>query len=242
MPYYKRASQLHNTLTSFLHYYANRDDYEVVIVADGKNAKVPILDSELRKVVDYFKTDIPITLFQYSESVINPSVLFNKAFELRKGDILIITNPECFHKVDILSGLDKEFEKSKFIYVVCACESSKVNSRWISKFEDFKYDRHMWYQHSEYRNACYHFCTVMTAGSYALIGGFDEMFAKGLCFDDDDFRDRVRQSGMKFVIRDDLVVVHQKHDKDHLKMKGYRQLWLRNKQLYERTHHVKYQE
>ena len=38
MPYYKRLGQLHYTLVSYVHYYKNRDDYEVVIAEDAKNA------------------------------------------------------------------------------------------------------------------------------------------------------------------------------------------------------------
>lgn len=242
MPYYKRAGQLHNTLTSFLYHYSDRDDYEVIIVADGKNHTTAILNEQLNKVVDFFKADIKIILNNYEEAVINPSVLFNRAAKLASGDIFIVTNPECFHMSNILAGLDNEFNNGRFIYVVCACESSKENNLWIEKFSDFQYVHHIWYQHSLHRNALFHFCNVLRRGDYFLIGGFDERFAKGLCFDDDDFREKVKDSGMKIIIRDDLLTIHQRHKKEHLKMKNYRQLWLRNKQLYERIHKVAYHE
>lgn len=236
MPYYKRASQLHNTLTSFLHHYFNRNDYEVVIIADGKNHTTAVLNGEINKVVKFFEKDIPIVFRNYESAVINPSVLFNRAAKLSNGKYLIVTNPECFHMNDVLAGLDEEFEKDKYAYVVCACESSKKNSMWIEKFEDFKYTHHMWYQHSEHRNECYHFCNAISRSMYFLIGGFNEQFANGLCFDDDDFRERVKDGQLHFVIRDDLLVIHQHHAKDHLKMKGYKKLWLHNKKLYERLH------
>jgi hypothetical protein len=236
MPYYNRAIQLHNTLVSFLYHYAGRDDFEVVIVADGKNATNQVFDTELNGVIEFFRQDIPIKYSVFEKAVTNPSKLFNRAAEMAEGEVFVVTNPECFHHTNILVGFDEEFAKHYRPYVVCACMHTKEAVAKVNRYEDFKYKPSKWYQHSQHRNLCYHFCNAISRRDYFLIGGFFEEFDKGVCFDDDDFRESVKEAGLNFVTRDDLLVIHQLHKKVHTRIKGYKKLLNTNKALYERRH------
>lgn len=210
MPYYKRLDHLHNTLISFIHHYENRDDYEVVIAEDAKNANYMNEHEDLVLLVKEFSEKIKIKHFITETKAYNPAPFYNEAVRVAKGSFLIITNPECFHKSNILNGLDHSFEKDNDIYVVCACQSVNANLN-IKKFEDLKYTFHMWYQHSQHRNVMYHFCTAMSKENYEKLGGFDEEFGQGISCEDIDFIERIKKSSMKIVVRDDLLVYHINH-------------------------------
>src|SRR3990167_849071 len=107
-PYIERAVQLHNTLISFVHHYHGRDDYEVIIVEDAKNSSEE--SARLAQLVLLFFNKINISLHLPKIEATNPSMLFNYAAEKSTAEYFIISNPECFHKTDILKGLDDEFE------------------------------------------------------------------------------------------------------------------------------------
>jgi len=46
-----------------------------------------------------------------------------------------------------------------------------------------------------------------------VAGGFDDRYADGIAYDDNAFRDRVARAGIPFAVRDDILVLHQWHDK-----------------------------
>ncbi len=133
----------------------------------------------------------------------------------------VITNPECRHDADILAGLDAIFAANGNAYVVCSCESLDSKGRHF-----------MWYQHSQRRNCCYHFCTALTRENWHRVGGFDERYADGIAYDDNDFRESVRAAGLQFVVRDDLKTTHLWHPKPHLELPNKAQLEARNKAIY----------
>lgn len=218
MPYYNRHIQLVETLQSFQQY--KRDDFEVILIEDDKNVQNAVYHQLLLKIIHQFNT-IKITHLRHLEASISPVTMFNMAAKVAKGQYLILTSPECRHEVDILSGLDIEFDNNIKSYVICACQS-------LNKNDSF----HMWYQHSIHRNAKYHFCSAISRSSYFLIGGFDEQYKDGYCFDDDDFRDTIKKEGIPFVERDDLFVSHQAHDKGYRPI-NWEVLWNKNKKIYE---------
>lgn len=218
MPYYDRISQLDYTLKSFQRY--ERDDFEVIIVEDKKaNLK---MHRDLVSIIGIHAMKIKGELKVISSSVgeYNPATAFNEGVAVAKGEFIILTSPEIYHETDILTGLDYEFTKSSEVYVICACMA--INAKGFYQ---------QWYQHSEYRDARYHFCSALSAVNYLKIGGFDQDFTSGYGYDDDDFRDRVINVGIPFIIRDDLLTIHQFHNK--VRPHDWRMRLNRNKQLYE---------
>ena len=219
MPYYNRAEQLHNTLVSFVRFYRNRKDFEVILIVDSK--QIPMMLCDLNRTVDIFSEELVIKLYKGdSRRIYNPVTAFNIGVTYSSGEYLILTNPECEHEGDILCELDSIYNKNS-PYVVCGCKSLK---------KDRSFDR--WYQHSKHRPENYHFCSVITKEDYNKIGGFNEDYAEGYGYDDNSFRDRVWNSGIPFVVRDDLVVLHQFHEK--VKSSDWRSRLDRNKKLYEK--------
>jgi hypothetical protein len=162
------------------------------------------------------------------DDCVNPSKAYNQGVRESSGQFIILTSPEVYHKSNILLGLDKEFSKNPDQYVVAACESLKKSG-----------DHHMWYQHSQHNNRMFHFCTSLSRLKYDEIGGFDENYAKGYCFDDDDFIRKIQQANIFIKIRDDLLTFHQYHDR-HVMDKDYRKLWKINRDYFEKKWKCKY--
>ena len=200
MPYFNRLRQLDKTLSSFVRFYSERTDFELIIVDDLKSSKQETID--LFNLIQIYSKFFPVCYVKYMFNTYNPAPKFNFGAVSAKGEFLVVTNPECLHYVDILYGFDKEFDKSMYAYVVCGCKALK---------EDGTFDR--WYQHSELRNKEYHFCSCLSSENYRRIGGFNEDYKDGWGYDDDSFRIRLKHAGIPFVLRDDLLVHHQYHDK-----------------------------
>lgn len=219
MPYYNRASQLGNTLSSFCALYAERNDFEILLVEDAKNSSSMNMHNAFWSVVNVYKQKLNIRVLENTYNSVSPVLAFNYGVSQAVGSFVVLTNPECMHSVDVLKGFDDEFEKNEDCYVVCGCEARKQNGAFD-----------MWYQHSVHRNVCLHFCTAISRTLFMLLHGFPPEFDGGYCFDDDAFRERVKRAGIPFVLRDDLLVIHQWHSKE--RPANWRSLWIRNKELY----------
>jgi len=218
-PYYDRLPQLKRTFISFVDKYTHRSDWEVIIVEDSKQTEQQ--SQELEDFLLSVKEHIPfIWIKSQAKNAYNPSQAFNEGVQVSIGDIIILSNPECSHTTDILSGLDEEFEKDPDCYVVCSCLALKE-----------KKGENKWYQHSKYRNECYHFCSAISQANFKSIQGFDERYTQGYGYDDNSFRDKVKRAGLHFVLRDDLLVLHQWHSK--VRPINYKELLYRNRRLYE---------
>ncbi len=68
-----------------------------------------------------------------------------------------------------------------------------------------------WFNHSKYRPAYYHFCAGITKRNLDLLGGFDERYAFGTAYEDDEFVQRIKRLGLRMMIIDDISVIHQWH-------------------------------
>ena len=222
MPYYDRAGQLEKTLFSFVNFYSYRkESFEVIIIEDSKNVKDNKKHNDLLNTLKKFYSLLNIKHFLHKgPETVNPVRLFNIGAKASFGEYLIITNPECVHSVDILKGFDEEFDKNKEVYIVCSCESL-----------DKENNHHRWYHHSEFKNTCYHFCSVLLKETYFKVGEFDEEFNGGYGFDDNAFRDNLIINNITFILRDDLKVNHLYHPK--VRPSNYKELLKINKKLYE---------
>jgi len=227
LPYHKRAEQLTCTLTSFMELYQDRDDYEVIIIEDMKNWQDPSEHAALVRVIASFPNIFFTHVIRTDESW-NPAPAFNQGAKVARGQYLVISNPECVHKTNILEGLDHAFTQDPDCYVVCACLS--VQEFNLSP-KEVQTKPGVWFQHSVHRNILCYFCSVISRENYGQIEGFDEGYNRGMCFDDDDFRNTVVAAGIPIIARDDLIVVHLNHNKS--KPKNYFELHQINKAYYE---------
>ncbi len=220
MPYIDRAVQLLATLESFRKFYSDRDDYEIILVEDGKNTGKA--HDKLFAVAEMYNQLLPgiIHILPFSGEFYNPAPLYNHGVEKAEGKYVAITEPECKHEKDILLGLDEEFEKDSGCCVVCGCVAYDENGKFKK-----------WFQHSEFRDTRSPWCNTVSKELYESSGGFPHEFGYGYAFDDNAFRDNLINAGVPFILRDDLLVVHQHHVKHTPSNK--QALWNKNKKLYE---------
>jgi hypothetical protein len=69
-----------------------------------------------------------------------------------------------------------------------------------------------WYTHSIYRPTGLNFLAALTRNKFYELSGFDERFRNGTGFDDDEFRDRLLESGTIFNYIDNAIGVHINHE------------------------------
>lgn len=204
LPYYKRAALLRNTLASFRLLYEARDDFEVIVVEDIKNTVDPAAHIDMVDVVAEY-ADLRVRwMLQNIRETMCPGTAYNMGVRQSSGEFIVISNPECRHEADILAGLDAEFERDPGCYVVCACLST-----------DQQGNPEAWYQHSQHKDHKLNHCTAISRTNYDRIGGFDEAFADGYARTDIDFVWTVMNANIPIVERDDLLTVHQWHERSY---------------------------
>lgn len=227
MAYYNRRSQLLKTLDSIRYY----GDPEIIIVDDASTERIDDLDVKVIRIEPAQKWWIN-----------GGSIQFNIGFAQAKGDIIIMQNPECIHTGDILSfaskikrgevlsfaaySLDYHLDYDQFVPIV-------LKKLILSEPQRIQVAHHGWYNHSIHRPEGFHFCNAIRRNDLELIGGFDERFANGIGFDDNDLVRRIKRAGFNLRIIDDPFVIHQKHQRT-----DYDNIWVQrmmNKSLYDQT-------
>lgn len=215
-PYYKRPEQTMKTLESLAGLYAGRTDFEVIFILDLKNNEK---DKEMfNACLEAFWHRMRLVVITTDVYSYNSSRPYNLAVQTKAaGEFIILSNPECMHKDNILKGLDEEFSKNLNAYVVCACESINLDGSFVQ-----------WYQHSVHSNRNLHFCTAISKANYLKSGGFNEDYCLGLSYEDNEWLKRVKRDGYRIVVRDDLLVSHIEHSRSY----NRNDLCAKNRDLY----------
>ena len=254
MAYYNRKEQTLRTLDRFQELYQNKYNFEVIIVDDNSRE-----DQNLDELGDNYRFNIKYVKIDAKEkgNNVNPCVVYNKGFQLATGNIIVIQNPECYHVEDILGHVLTNLKDDQYFSYACFTGNSFDLTDELLASDDIPKKigdpdfstRNIsqlginWYNHPSERPTGYHFCSAIYKSKLDLIGGFDERFAQGLCFDDDQLLLSIKYNlKLDVKIIDAPFVVHQFHqrnvafavdmkdDSDHNKQK-----WTNNKTLYEKT-------
>lgn len=222
MPYYNRINQLYLTLRTLEHWCKNLD-VEVVIVDDASDqvcSPAPIIG----------KFDLNINLIEIKKEDkkwINPCHCFNIGFKEAKGEIIIIQSPETFHLGQVIGKAIATVTPDN--YVLFPCKS--IKSDWTERLWNFRdvpdciskiegvikpilNAGGAWYHHPTRNPTCYHFLSAINRNTLLeVLGGFDERYAKGFAFDDNEFLERIKRSPLEIVqvSSNDTVGVHQWH-------------------------------
>lgn len=200
MAYHNREAQLLRTLDSFKDY----RDIELVIVNDSEPIKIP-------------PQPFDVTIIDVKDkNWINPGVNFNIGFTealKRNPEFVIIQNPECYHKGNILSVVKENLTDKNYLSFACyslgkdeGIDFTNFNNRTALSNGDSA-----WYNHSRYRPEALHFCCAISASNLRKINGFDERFWNGLGYEDNYLVHQVKTLGLKIEFIDDPFVLHQYH-------------------------------
>lgn len=220
MTYYERLGQVRNTLRSFeLHGYKNIE----VIIVDDVSAREPLDASMFAS----FPFSVRILKMSPKKRYLNPCVPFNIGIRAASGKIIILQNAECLHVSDIVEHARKHVNDKNYITYACYSLGELKTKCLIEHDKDWDLDgldklitaegeavdngADGWYNHSIYRPSAYHFCSAILKSNMDKLGGFDEIYAKGIGCDDNELLVRIRRMDLKVIIVDDHIVLHQWH-------------------------------
>ena len=211
MAYFDREDQLSQTLKSIQK--SEYKDFEVIIVNDGG----PLLTKHILPKININL----ITILPKNKTHVNSCIPYNIGFKAAKGDIIIIQNPECLHVGDILKAAETLCNNKNYISFACYSIDQEntekisqldINNIWRRNNRPVKFDGdNGWYNHPQHRSVNYHFCTAITQKNLHELGGFDETYADGLAYEDNELLFRIRQKGLNIIPIGYPFVIHQWH-------------------------------
>jgi hypothetical protein len=237
--YFNRRSQFINTLRSLE--ISKVKNFEVIAVDDCSDEDQRIDDLESRFA--FLKTH---RIQKENKWYNNPCVPFNIGFSLSKGDKIIIQNAECLHYSDILARTEENLNSNRYLsfatFSIDQAETDKINS--YLKIEDFiakfKFNTlradadgiNAWYNHGIYKPCAYHFCSAITRQNLIELNGFDELYASGVAYDDNEFLHRIKLKNLKIIFEDQNIAIHQYHRAFYYKKQDSFSLGEKNKYIY----------
>lgn len=245
-----RKVQILKTLDGFRDNYCGKYNFEVVIVDDNSSE-----ENCLRNIISNYNYPIQYIYIDAKEKGdrINPCVPYNIGFKRATGKYIIIQNPECYHAGDILAYTRDNLNDTNYLTFSCFSGGSfELTDELLSDVtkvtDDVFLYKNMnispsslnWYNHPTNNKTDYHFCSAITKYNLNLLGGFDEAYAGGYCFDDDDFLLEIKYKLKLNVITvgpNKCFVIHQFHTSIYLEnnselSKKNKQLWIRNNNLF----------
>jgi len=215
MAYYNRLPHLRRTLHSIAQ--SSIKDVEIIIVDD---ASAP--EQRPNSACNEFpQLNIKIhNVDKVDKWYINPCVVYNTAFSLSTGDIILIQNPECIHVGNILSACTN-VTSTEYISFACYSldeqQTLKIQASPVTILfphinkKPATEGGEGWYNHPIYRQGGYHFASCITRDNFNALGGFDERYAHGVGYDDDELLYRIKLLGLKVTIPTEPYVYHQNH-------------------------------
>jgi GT2 family glycosyltransferase len=213
MAYFNRRNLLLNTLRSISK--TEYSNYEVIIVDDASDE-----DQRLEGYIDNLGIDITLLRVDPQDKKhVNPCIPYNIGFSKAVGDIVIIQNPECYHKGDIISHASKLRSNDYNVYHCYSLPQSETerllsSSGYVvpllNRGASFNGDNG-YYTHGRLVPRPYHFCSAIFKSDLDSLGGFDERYAYASAYDDDELAVRIKRKGLKFNYIESPMVLHQWH-------------------------------
>ncbi len=241
--YYNRKTLFLRTLESIEKQItgALKGSVEVIVVDDGSKK-----EERLEGIENNYSFDLKIIRLDPKDKwYCNPCIPFNVGFKEAKGDIIIIQNPECYHVGNLLEYAVQNVTEDNYISFSCWALSKEdtdtfgkkeiIITNQISNSEIHS----GWYNHPSNPKG-YHFASAIKRLNLNKLGGFDEAFAKGIAFDDNEFIYRiVKKLNLNVIICPNPIVLHQNHYDEESAFKkthfgGHMEKLWRNKNIYDR--------
>lgn len=220
MTYHERLGQLRNTLRSFqLHGYR---DVELIVVDDASVTE-PI-DARQFTALPF---PVRVVNMGPDKRYLNSCVPFNIGIRAASGEIVVLQNAECLHVSDVVGHARTHLDAESYLSYACYSLGEAKTRQLMDHPEGWAlgdlealvatertatFDGDdAWYNHSVHRPVGYHFCSAILRGNMERLGGFDERYAAGIAYEDDELLARIRRIGLQVRIVDDRVVLHQWH-------------------------------
>jgi len=217
--YYNRKELFYETLLSITR--SKFKDIELIVVDDCSS-----LQHRLENFLEEFPFLKIIRLEKEKKWYTNPCIPFNIGIKASKGNIIVLQNPECLHVHDVLSYINESVNDSNYVTISAYGLDPKTTAiipeyrndnipNLLKSLPQRSYtggSKSGWYNHSLYRRVYYHFCSAITRTNMAKLNGFDERYATGIGYDDDELIIRIRRLGLEMIIEDKISVMHQYHN------------------------------
>jgi glycosyltransferase involved in cell wall biosynthesis len=213
MTFWNRKTQLSNTLKSIEQY---GHKIPIIIIDDAST------DGE---DIHCFENDLTRVVTLKDKKWINPCIPFNTGFAMATTDIVLIQNAECIHVGDIIGHALANARENVYLNYSALAVNQELTEK-ITKGDNIKeviaphIERNVnqegsmgngWYNHPRYRAVMYHFCSAIMRSDLYDLGGFDERYADGSGYDDDELLHRIQQKRMNIEMIEYPFVVHQHH-------------------------------
>jgi len=227
--YYNRKDLFLTTLESISKSkFAN--DIEIVVADDASDE-----EHRLEDIVDNYSFPINLIRIEPEDKwYVNPCVPFNKAIHATKAPLIMLQNPECYHNGDVIAAAIEHTKDNNYISFGCysldkeSTVSLKENIKIVSRRKAQRGGETGWYNHSIINPRPYHFASCLTRKNMMALQGFNQKYANGIGFDDDEFLFRVgKQVRGNIQIVDAPNVFHQYHYDD----KSFEYLYNSNPEL-----------
>lgn len=226
MAYYNRLPLLEYTLKTINMTKYDKKKIEVIIVDDGSDESHIIPEYNYEYHIKVIRID------PKDKQHINSCVPYNIGFKNATGDIIIIQNPEVCHIGDIISNVVDSVQNGLYLTYTCVNFPVENYNEWLHErynaLSDINHvktfvktlqnihgnNTQVWYNHPIYRAANYHFLSAIMKSDLDKLGGFDERYAYGSGYDDDEFLFRIKQIlKVKTIYPDNAFSIHQWHPK-----------------------------
>lgn len=233
MSYYNRQKLLNKTIESLEQ--SSVKDFELIIVDDA--SPVPVRCDRADKIIRIEPKD---------KWYHNPCIPYNMGFREATGDIIMIQNPECYHVGDVLAFTQSHMRQGLYLsfacYAINALETDRFYRGIMPELGNYvfaanskiKKEYNGWYNHSKYRPVAYHFCSAIMREDCHALGGFDERYAHGVAFDDDDLIRRIRRKYEVRIVFPPYVIHQYHHHFTYEDPRVWRPLHKINQDLYNR--------
>ena len=207
MAYYNRLELLKNTLKSIS---THNTPYEIVIVDDGSTIE-PLSEDIIKSI----SCGLNIVFYRFDPSVktwCNPCIAYNKGFSLASGDVVIIQNPECYHKDPVVDYcIGQNFDNNYYVFSCYSLPENAVLENHVLRQCGVAFEGDDgWYQHSAFRNYNFHFTSAISMKNLIGIKGFDENYANGNAYDDNELLYRISKV-CNIINVDNVMTYHQYH-------------------------------
>jgi len=221
LTHYNREKQLINTLKT-MNESAIADKTELIIVDDASDVKITedLIQPYIGNMLSLKLVSIdPSDKWWKNQSCIT----FNMGFNQCTGDIIVLGCAECLHRGDVLSHAFNNTKKGVYLTYSCYSLSKKITQKMcqdksvdylMKQVKSIKLlDKH-WYNHPSLKPKSRHWTASIHSEDLKIIGGFDEKFADGHCYDDNDWRHKTSWYLKSSIVPPMPMVYHQWHQRD----------------------------